>query len=60
MCDPTLDHNLARLHKNTAPWIVGHYKIGGDKGLWIGLAQKPLFIHRFFMKHCLGWVWVDV
>lgn len=38
---------------------VGGYQIGGPNGLRINLTQKPSFIHRFFNKLILGFVWVD-
>ena len=38
----------------------GAYCLGGNIGLKVNLGKKPNFIHRYFMKVLLGWVWVDV
>ncbi len=38
--------------------FVGYYSIGDD-ALTITLLKKPWFVHRFFMRLCLGWVWHD-
>lgn len=41
------------------PKIVGWYRLGKSKTMTIkiGINYKPNFIHRFFMKVCLGLYW---
>jgi len=43
----------------TTETIVGWYRLGKSKTrtIKIGLNYKPNFIHRFFMKVCLGVYW---
>jgi hypothetical protein len=45
----------------TTPHPVGGYRLGEDRQPYtqINLTKKPSFIHRFFTKLFLGWVWVD-
>ena len=38
--------------------MIGSYKIGSN--YFIYLQKKPNFVHRFFTKLLLGWVWKDV
>lgn len=38
---------------------VGGYYLGGKMGIGIMLEEKPIFIHRYFMKILLGWEWLD-
>ena len=42
-----------------SPSYSGAYQIGGAQGLQILLEEKPKFLHRYLMRACLGWVWVD-
>ena len=37
--------------------MIGSYKIGFN--YFIYLQKKPNFVHRFFTKLLLGWVWKD-
>ena len=37
--------------------MIGSYKIGSN--YFIYLQKKPNFVHRFFAKLLLGWVWKD-
>ena len=37
--------------------MIGSYKIGFN--YYIYLQKKPNFVHRFFAKLLLGWVWKD-
>jgi hypothetical protein len=41
------------------PKVVGWYRFGKSKTMTtkIGIYYKPNFIHRFFMKICLGLYW---
>ena len=39
------------------PQIDGYYRINNN--LNMPFSKKPKFIHRFFTKLLLGWVWVD-
>jgi hypothetical protein len=43
------------------PKVVGGYRIGKELtgSIQFNLTYKPNFIHRFFMKICLGWYWFD-
>lgn len=43
------------------PKSVGGYRLGKDLtgSIQLNLRYKPNFIHRFFMKICLGWYWFD-
>jgi len=43
------------------PKSVGGYRIGKELNgsIQFNLTYKPNFIHRFFMKICLGWYWFD-
>jgi hypothetical protein len=45
----------------TPPTYVGGYRIGKELtgSIQFNLTYKPNFIHRFFMKICLGWYWFD-
>ena len=45
----------------TPPKVVGGYRLGKELNgsIQINLCYKPNFIHRFFMKVCLGWYWFD-
>jgi len=46
-------------HGLSIPKYVGGYQIGGQMGLRVNLQKKPIFLHRWMMKFCLGWKWVD-
>ena len=37
--------------------MIGSYNIGFN--YYIYLQKKPNFVHRFFAKLLLGWVWKD-
>lgn len=39
------------------PKYVGCYTI--DESFSVALTKRPNWIHRFFMKLCLGWAWND-
>lgn len=42
------------------PKPTGYYILGTNLGAFqIALYYKPHFIHRFFMKFCLGFIWRD-
>lgn len=41
------------------PIYAGGYQLGGPNGLQINIQRKPSSWHRFWMRVCLGWVWVD-
>jgi hypothetical protein len=45
----------------TPPKTVGGYRLGNELtgSIQFNLTYKPNFIHRFFMKICLGWYWFD-
>ena len=43
----------------TPPKYVGAYRIGGTGGLHINFTKKPNWFHRYMMRMCLGWEWVD-
>jgi hypothetical protein len=39
---------------------VGGYRLGEVGGSFtFNLTRKPSAWHRFWMRACLGWVWVD-
>ena len=43
-----------------SPEPKGYYVLGTAPGAFqIALYYKPHFIHRFFVKVCLGFVWRD-
>jgi hypothetical protein len=44
-----------------APMPVGHYYLetGNKTSFCITTYKIPNAIHRFFMKHLLGFVWVE-
>ena len=48
-------------YKPTAiiPKYDGGYQLGGNNGLKIMVANKPIWLHRKMMKWCLGWEWID-
>ena len=53
---PVIDHCVWKL----PPEPKGYYVLGTAPGAFqIALYYKPNFIHRFFMKVCLGFVWRD-
>jgi hypothetical protein len=39
---------------------AGGYQIGGPDALQINFKSKPNWLHRFFCKLILGFVWVDI
>lgn len=43
------------------PKHVGGYRIGNHKSNYIqfNLVNKPNWLHRQFMRICLGWYWFD-
>jgi hypothetical protein len=45
------------------PKYAGGYNLNGSKdrnhGMIIMRKEKPIFIHRWFSKLLLGWVWID-
>lgn len=43
----------------STPRYVGGYRLGGEFGLTVNLTAKPSAWHRFWMRVCLGWTWVD-
>lgn len=55
MSELKLDPGICLIQK-----FAGMYRLGGSLGLCISLINKPIFIHRFFMKLLLGWEWIDV
>lgn len=47
---------------NTEPTFtkfVGAYCVGGKGALEFCFVKKPHFIHRFFCRILLGWLWTD-
>lgn len=38
---------------------AGAYHIGPGPTIAFSLTQKPSAWHRFWMRVCLGWRWVD-
>ena len=55
------EENLLVLNTTSLKTVqyVGGYRLGEPLGLTINLQYKPNFIHRFFMKKCLGWEWIN-
>lgn len=43
----------------SAVTYAGGYQLGGVYGLRVNLCRKPSWWHRFWMRACLGWEWVD-
>jgi hypothetical protein len=41
------------------PKYIGAYRIGGTGGLHLSFTKKPNWFHRYMMRLCLGWEWVD-
>lgn len=39
--------------------FIGGYQVGGPTGLRVNFRTKPSRWHRFWMRVCLGWTWVD-
>ncbi len=43
------------------PNYVGGYRLGKEfeYSIQFNLTYKPNWLHRFFMRTCLGWYWFD-
>lgn len=52
-----------KANKITPPKYAGSYNLSGSKNsnynFRVMLKNKPCYIHRFFSKLLLGWVWID-
>lgn len=57
--DPQEKNTIKPLEFDSNPKVVGWYRFGKSKTMVtkIGIYYKPNFIHRFFMKICLGLYW---
>lgn len=45
---------------SSIPKYAGGYRVGGQMGLQINLANKPIWLHRKMMWLCFGWEWIDL
>lgn len=46
-------------HIPQPPIYVGGYRLGPHPSITFNLTRTPAAWHRFWMRVCLGWVWVD-
>ena len=65
MSDQYQDNEFIRLEQGevvfwSPPPSVGYYRLGSaEMSTQMRLNKKPNWWHRFWMKACLGWEWID-
>jgi len=59
----TEDKERLKLNISAIQWfntLKGYYVLGREPyHMVLALDYKPSWIHRFFMRYCLGFVWKD-